>query len=293
MSSINIADSAGMHDSVNGKKTSIADQIKMRMSGGPTKTKIIIRDHNTGEILGEVSNKILVPGSIITACNQFGLHYPFIEFPTYNEPYPNGIGLDNSVEAWSVDPPDNPIITCLWCAGRDGFATSPNEVYVVNNTDRIKPNDLLAFKYVDSADDGEVDRDVYFGRKYNSTTDKVAYYFKKFDTEPTLHINYIDGTEVDRTMWDVPTDLSVEVYMEMKLSVTKDDFRDYFREVLGMDNADISTISLVTAWYREFEEDGETYKYYQDILPFSKFNFKAEELVDLTRALDFNYQIFY
>ena len=288
MSSINIADNAGMHDSIN-KKTSMNDFIKMRMKGGPTKTKIIIKDHDTGEVLGEISNKILVPGSMITACNQFGLHYPFIEFPTYNE----DLDLDNSVEAWSVDPPDNPIITCLWCAGRDGFATSPNEVYTVSNIDRIEPADMLAFRYVDIGEDDSVDRDVYFGRRYNSTTQKVAYYFKKFDTEPTLHINYIDGTEVESNMWTAGINQSVEVYMEMKLCVTKIDFREYFDEVLGWDNADISTISLVTAWYREYEESGETYKYYQDILPFSKFNFKAEELVDRTRALDFNYQIFY
>ena len=43
MSSINIADNAGMHDSIN-KKTSMNDFIKMRMKGGPTKTKIIIKD---------------------------------------------------------------------------------------------------------------------------------------------------------------------------------------------------------------------------------------------------------
>ena len=77
--------------------------------------------------------------------------------------------------------------------------------------------------------------------------------------------------------------------------------RDYFDKVLGWANADISTISLLTAWYDatipedpEQEEEYQTrYKWYQDVLPFSKFNFKAEDLSELNRAIDFIYQIYY
>ena len=295
MSNINIADYAGMHDSIK-DNPSIREMVRHRMNAGPTKTKIIIRDHNTGEVLGEICNKILVPGSELTACKQFGLPYPHIEFPTYNE----ALELDNSEEPYTGN--INDVITCLWCAGRDGFASSPNEVIVVNNTDRIEPPsesgspddiDLIPFKYVDTNNDEIVDRDIYFGRKTLPNQDKIAYYFKKFDTTPILHINYINGTEVGPDMWDIGSPDPVEIYVEMRLAVTKDDFRDYFDEVIGWDNADISTISLLTAWYTEVEESGHTYKYYQDILPFSKFNFKAEELIDKTRALDFNYQVFY
>lgn len=287
MAQITLKDHANMSD--RGRNT-LPKFVTHRMSAGPVKTKIIIKDHNTGEILGEVSNKILVPGSQVTACKQFGLD-PIINFPTYNEE----LDLDKSTEPWEVEP-ENPYITCLWCAGRDGAATSPNEVYVVNNTDRIEPvDDILPFQYRDIEDDLDHDaREIYFGKRTNSVTGKISYFFKKFDTTPQLHINYIDGTEVTEDMWSVVTNQSVEIYVEMKLAVTKNDFRDYFEEVIGWDNADISTISLVTAWYTE-EEDGTVgvCKYYQDILPFSKFNFKAEELVDKTRAIDFTYQVFY
>ena len=292
MAKITLKDHANMSD----KSSTIKEQITHRMNAGPTKTKIIITDHNTGEVLGEISNKILVPGSQITACKQFGLDQ-IINFPTYNQS--DQLDLDKSVDPWSEEPL-NPQITCLWCAGRDGAATSPNEVYVVNNTDRIEPvNDILPFVYVDINEDLGVDgRDIYFGKRTNSVTGKISYYFKKFDTTPQLHINYIDGTEVTEDMYTVVTDQSVEIYVEMRLSVTRNDFRDYFNEVIGWDNADISTISLVSAWYTEEEDtlpDGTTgiFKYYQDIIPFSKFNFKAEELVDLTRAIDFTYQVFY
>ena len=285
--SITIQDNCHISDSLNGK--SIKSTIAHRMNGGPTRTRIVITDHNTGEVLGEVQNKILVPGSQITACKQFGLDQ-IINFPTYN----TDLGLDNSYPEWSEEP-KNPIITCLWCAGRDGFGTSPNEVFVVNNTDRIAPvNDIIPFRYVGIDSDLDHDqRDVYFGKKTDTSAGRISYFFKKFDSEPQLHILYTDGTEVTSDMWNIVTNQSVEIYVEMRLAVSRLDFRDYIEEVLGWDNADISTISLVTAWYDEFEEEGTAFKFYQDIVPFSKFNFRAEDLTDLTRALDFTYQVFY
>ena len=124
--------------------------------------------------------------------------------------------------------------------------------------------------------------------------ERIAYYFKAFDTSPQLNLRYADGTIVTAAnIYNYPSDQKLECFVEMRLRITRLDFRDYFEEVLGWDNADISTISLVTAWYDEFEENEHVYKYYQDIIPFSKFNFKAEDLRDLTRALDFTYQVFY
>lgn len=290
--SITLKDSSHITDSLNGLGDNgqpLKTIIKHKMSGGPTRTKIVITDHNTGEVLGEICNKILVPGSQVTACKQFGLD-PVVNFPTYN----TDLDLDNSYEEWSEEP-KNPPITCLWCAGRDGFGTSPNEVFIVSNTDRIEPvDDILPFRYVNIDDDLDPDlRDVYFGKRTNATTGKISYFFKKFDSNPQLHVVYTDGTEVTSDMWNIVTTQAVEIYVEMRLAVSRLDFRDYFEEKLGWDNADISTISLVTAWYDEFEEGEHVYKFYQDIIPFSKFNFKAEDLRDLTRALDFTYQVFY
>lgn len=284
MSVINIKDSHSIKDAI-GNNNTIAE----RLHGGPCKTRIVITDHETGEVLGEMCNKILVPGSQITACNQFGID-PIINFPTYN----TELDLDNSYDEWEETPKNKPI-TCLWCVGRDGSGSSPNEVFVVTNTDRVEPiNDIIPFRYVSAGHDLDADqREVYFGKRTNGSTGKMSYYFKAFDTTPQLHINYLDGTEVTSDMYSIVSTQAVEIYVEMKLSISRLDFRDYFDQVLGWDKADISTVSLVTAWYDEFEENGHTFKYYQDIIPFSKFNFRAEELIDLTRAIDFNYQVFY
>ena len=272
-------------------------ELYYRMSGGPTKTRIVITNHDTGEILAEGHNKILVPGSQITACNQFGLDQT-VAFPTYN----SILSLQNSGSDWAVTPLNTPI-TCLWCAGRDGYGTSANEIYVVSNTDRIEAtNDIVPFRYVASDNDLSNElRSIYYGRHVDSTTGYISYYFKTFDTTPQLHIRYLDGTEVSANMYSIDSTQSVEVYVEMRLSVTKLDFRDYFDKVLGWDKADISTISLLTAWYNNTISENPTaaaadqiyYKWYQDVIPFSKWNFKAEDLSDKTKAIDFNYQVYY
>ena len=294
-------------------RSSVQDILNIK-EAGVKKTRIIMKDHDTGEILGEFENKILVPGSQATACKQFGIE-PVVNLPTYN----TELKLENSLPAFPATQPTNTPITCLWCAGRSGAGNSPSEVFVVSNTDRISPNmvgnaadiygietytDIIPFRYV--SEDMDLDEDlrrIYFGRKEVGKDDKkrIAYFFKAFDTDPQLHIRYLDGTEVTEEMYSVDSSQLVEVYVEMRLAVTRKDFRDYFDEVLGWDNADISTISLLTAWYIDNipenpdadEEDQVKYRCYQDIIPFSKFNFGKEQLVDLNRAIDFNYQVYY
>lgn len=68
------------------------------------------------------------------------------------------------------------------------------------------------------------------------------------------------------------------------------DFRDYFDKVLGWGDANISTLSLLYAWYDATIDD---YVWYQQILPFSKLNFPTEWLVDLTKSIDITYMTFF
>ena len=304
------------------ENSNIRDVLKIKTDGinakgleqiatqSPQRTKIIAIDHDTGEVLGEYSNKILVPGSQSTAIKQFGLDTE-VDFPTYN----TELGLQNSHPPYPQTQPLNVPITCLWCAGRSGGTSTPNEVFIVKNTHRIAPDlvegetnlyqDIVPFRYVYKDEDLIDDqRRMYFGRKVydeGTTNERYAYFFKAFETEPQLHIRYLDGTQVTDKMWKVDSAQQVEVYVEMRLSVTRLDFRDYYDKVLGWSNADISTISLLTAWYDATipenpdaaESDRVYYKWYQDVLPFSKFNFHPEQLIDLNRAIDFVYQVYY
>lgn len=287
---IRIKDMASMHDSIGNDSI-----IHRRLQAGPKKTHIIAINHDTGEILREGHNAIMLEGSQMAACKMFGLEQTVIT-PTYN----SMLSLDKTLSSdWDTQPYNDPII-CLWAAGRDGFDNTANEVNVTSNLDLIRPDSLVPFRYQSVDDDLPQElRDVYFGRK--SDKEWIKYYFKAFDTTPLLHIRYLDGTEVTSNLYNVDSSQIAEIWVEMRLSVTRNDFRNYFDKVIGWDNADISTISLLMAWYdntvpedsEAAEQDKIFYKWYQDIVPFSKWNFTAINLSDLTYAVDFIYQVYF
>ena len=276
---------------------SITDLIKSdkniadKLGGKVKKTKITLIDHNTGMVLGEYENKVVISGSMLSGCRLFGIDTSLI-LPSYNDE----MHFDNDQE--KVTNYDKSIVQ-LFCVGDDGCGATQRDVFPVNFTDRIRPlldidnidiGCIYPFRFQDIDDDlPEQLRAYYFGRK--TYTDRIGYYFKKFDTIPELHVMYTDGTQVDDNMYNNNTDQVAECYVETRLRITRNDFRDFFEEKIGWENARISTISLCYAWEYEDQETG--YKYYQDIYPYTKLNFPVEFLVNLDKAIDFNYQVYY
>lgn len=258
--------------------------IDAKLSAGPKSTLITISDGDTGEILGEYHNKVVITGSMFSAIKAFGVPSP-VTLPNYN----TELGLDNTLD-YSTIKPKNDSIVCLFCVGDSGCGATQKDVFTANFTDRIEPiNDIVPFRYVSKANDLNSDlRKYYFGRKTDG--DKIAYYFKSFDTVPQLHLRYTDGTQINSEMYFADTTQPAECFLETRLKITRDDFRDYFEQVLGWDKARISTLSLCYAWY---DDSIDNYKWYQEIYPYSKLNFPVEWLMDLTKSLSFNYKIFY
>lgn len=259
--------------------------ITEKLKGGPKSTKITIRNSDTGEVLGEYHNKIVITGSIFGAVNAFGIS-PSVILPDYNRE----LGLDHTLD-YTTETPKNTPIVCLFGMGDEGCGSDPKEVFKVNYTDRIKPTNLFPFRYVDADNDLNDDlRKYYFGRKSNNENGKIAYYFKNFDTTPQMHLRYTDGTQITDEIYNVDTTQAAECYIETKLKVGRNDFRDYFEQVLGWNKARVSSLSLLYAWYDDTIDD---YKWYQQIYPYSKLNFSFNWLVDLTLSLEFQYQVFY
>ena len=262
--------------------------------GSPKKTRIIIReveeDGTPIRELGEYENKIVITGSLLQACNAFNIESPDDTIPTYNEE----MNLDNSLDRGTE--PDNPPCVCLFCVDDSGCGALPSEVKVVNFTDRIEPDSMMPFRYVDATEDLDEDlRKYYYGRKTLSDgSGKIAYYFKAFDTEPQLFLRYADGTMINgEELYSTNTSQAAECYVETRLRINRNDLRDYFENVIGWDKARISSISLCYAWYKDIEEQGNTHHYFQNIMPYTKLNFPLNWLVDLTKSLEFQYQIFY
>ena len=102
-------------------------------------------------------------------------------------------------------------------------------------------------------------------------------------------MQYIDGTPVDGNVYISDNAMDVETYVELNLTVTKDDCREFFEATTGINDAKINTISLLTAVPKEMNG----YTYYQGIRPLTKLNFPNESLIDLTKGIDITYHIYY
>jgi hypothetical protein len=269
--------------------------INEKMFGGVKGTKIEIINANTGEVENVLHNKTVLTGSTLNACNAWGVSPSFV-LPNYN----TDMNLDHTEDYNTVEPKNLPII-CLFCVSDAGCGTTTKDVYVASYVDRIKPvtdtttelkpEHIMPFRYVDYDKDLSEDlRKYYFGRKEWVDKGKIGYYFKKFDTEPQLHLRYADGTMITDEMYEYETDQIAECYVQTRLRINQKDFRDYFDSELGWDKARISSLSLCYAWYDDTIDE---HVWYQQITPYSLLNFPFKELSDLDTAIEFVYSVYY
>ena len=239
----------------------------------------------TNTVMWEGDNKVILPGSAFTAMKHFkDLKIP-VKTPTYN----TALGLDNII---SITPTEEALdnYVYLFAVGIGGCGPEDSQKYDVDYTKWIAPEDLVPFRYQLLANDlSDADRAKYFGRKEMPAADRIAYYFKGFEQDPVFKQRYIDGTPIDENIYISDNTMDVESYVELKLSVTKRDCRDFFVATTGINDARINTIELLTA----VPKQSNGFTYYQNIRPLTKLNFNNENLIDETKGIDITYQIFY
>lgn len=209
---------------------------------------------------------------------------------------------------------------CLWCVGIDGCGIEASRVFKVHNTKWIAPygywdyNDgtggnntyptnesseltcLIPFKYrTTDADLQDSYRKQYFGRM--QTSNSIAYFFKTFDEMPKLIRRYADdSTDLVNVssdgidVWKDKRASEAEVVVQLKMSVTASDCREYFNRTVGTNDSKINTISLCTA-IPYLSPDGRLE--YCDIRPFTRFNFPNEALIDYSKGINITYYLYY
>ena len=246
----------------------------------------VFRDADTGIKLyeAEIPNKVIVGGSAFTACKHWNIK-PKSWTPSYNE----ALNLENSVnEPYTENGIRKEESIYLFCVGTDGCGAEGSQVYDVDYSKWIPPESLVPFRYQLNTDDLAVYmREKYYGRKVIG--DRIAYYFKEFESPVDFKQQYTDGIPIDENVYTSSKAEEIESYAEIVLKITKEDCRDWFYKTTGINDARINTISLCTAWKKEI--DGFTY--YQDIRPLTKLNFPNELLIDTTKAIDIIYHIYY
>lgn len=276
------------------KKIVLYDGLNQRdvvniLSDSSLKTSIDIRDPETGKILFKgLHNKVIIGGSGLVARKLFDITNDEVT-PTYNDKL--GIITPEGEITSNIDPrtsatQDNPKVL-LFCLGLDGCGTENSQVYPVNYTKWIAPDMMIPFRYPLTTNDlSDSLRESYFGRVRSG--DHYAYYFKRFDGDPVLVQQYVDGTPIDGNVYESKKTDSAETYVEIVLKVTKEDIRDYFVATTGIDSAKINSVSLCYAW--PVEIDG--YLYFNDIRPLTKLNIPNEPMIDITKGIDIIYHVY-
>jgi hypothetical protein len=228
-------------------------------------------------------NKVICDGSMFTASKHFNMAPP-ISLPTYND----SLNLEAASSVTATERLDS--LVYLFCVGTSGCGPEQSQVYDVDYTKWIAPEDLVPIRYQLADNDlSDTDREKYFGRKEITSMNRVAYYFKGFDVDPQFKAQYTDGTPIDENLYLSDNVIDVEVYVELKMSITKRDCRDYFIAHSGINDAKINCISLCTAYPKQY--NGHTY--YQGIRPLTRLNFSNESLIDQTKGIDIIYDLFY
>lgn len=262
-------------------------------------TKITAWYTDTGEVLWTKENIMTIVGGAWLARTMFDLQNN--QFSTEVTPnYNNALNLDETQNTSAGA--TNPSKVYLFCVGTDGCGRENSQVFQPRYADWINPiwddtiGGIVPFQYREPGDDLDNNqRQIYFGRKYDESVDEyIAYYFKAFDSQPVLFQQYTNGDLIDSEVYGNAKlrEQSVETFVTLNLSITKDDCRDFF--IFGnngttINDARINTISLCMAW--KYEKDGNTY--YQDIRPVTRLNFPNEPLIDLRKSISIAYSIYF
>ena len=254
-------------------------------------TSIDIRNLDTGEIIFKgLKNKVILPGSGFVARKLFDIDTEEIT-PNYNTAIGSSMytpSTNNPPTAANTNATIDNHKVLLFCCGIDGCGTENSQVYPVDYKKWIAPESLVPFRYQLAANDISDDlRNTYFGRT-DINGEYIAYYFKRFEGNPIVVQQYIDGTPIDSNVYNSSKAESAETYVELNLKITKEDIRDYFIATVGIDEAKINSISLCSGY--PVEENG--YIYYKEIRPLTKLNIPNEQLIDTTKGIEIIYHIY-
>ena len=247
------------------------------------KTKVGIFNHETGECIFMGRNKTMLAGSEFMAMQLFYLPTDTYITPSYNV----AIELENTVNSVLMD---NRYVCQLFCMGTSGCNRESGLRYEVVNKWWIKPEDLVPFQYVPTNKDlNAIKRTIYYGRKPYSKKGFIAYYFKKFDSDPVLRRQLEDGTPIDSNIYSDTSELVAQTIVTNSLTITKEDGRDYFINTTGVNDGRFNCIEMCLAWYKVINGNS----YYQDIRPCTRINFPNKYFSDLGASWDIVYQFYF
>lgn len=197
----------------------------------------------------------------------------------------------------------------LWFAvGNDG--TESGQSFTTKSVSRNAPIGLknyIPFRHVDTAVTSVSATNMLnagYGLSFKSAgnANVMGFFAKNFDEFPTLNI--VDGSTIKYDLIStasVPgvssgdrkaypnTAANPQAYIEMKMSISSTDCREYFAAA-NDSNRVINTISILGATPVKIKDGVYAPKF---VRPVTKLNFPSESLADDSKGLDITYQIYF
>lgn len=279
------------------------------------------------EIFTPRKNTVPISGVQTLMQMAFGVRAPIIIDTMYTK---HGIGRPDETNGSIYLVPENGSITggatpketiykpghlvCLYGVGITGSAENNVSVdkagyretdleMVVNTADGSLDGIWLPFRYTESELDPN-ERQLYFGKKYERSTGKTAYYLKRFETEPEIKHVWRSGdkqpgkrvTEVvadNDTIWDFSRDDALKSVIEFHIRITEEDLKEWFTYKFDQpEAARFNTLALFDGLYTESgKSELDQFGDYCNVRLFSKLYIPTEN-VSLEKDLEFIYRIY-
>ena len=269
---------------------SMEDFLDVKHKKGP-KTRITGLDE-FGNVLFDYESNLVVLGGAITTLEKLWNVRSNLTIDTIN----NICEIEPAEQTTGILPQENCV--CLWGVGIGGCGDAFGSVRDVKYYERevgqngTTTTEMVPFRVVSSPLEDE-DAAKYFLMKEISAG-HYAYYAKTFDEAPFIRslwkdgVEGEDGTEVTDGVHDTTRTDDIETFVEMHMTVEKNDVREYFDLNGEIEKARVNTIGLFTA--TPVYTDG-VITSYKDVKLFSKFNFDNEALSS-RKALLLQYRVY-
>lgn len=245
-----------------------------------------------GECILEKNNIILIGGRRFTLEKLFNIQTTADRKKTLNSIF--NVNITEPTNPNGLRPLEGKCVSLFGC-GRGGSSLTFNDVNKPA-TKEFNLYDMIPIRYV--AKDNDLDAETkakYYLRVEED--EHIAYYLKKFETDPKLVMKIGESDYYPSDSDNLPTDWNemieredVDVYVELQMKITADDYREYYKETEGLEMARINELGLFLG-YRPNTTAG-VYQDYLAIEDFSKLTFNNEPLDDETKELYIVYRIF-
>lgn len=278
-------------DKINGH-----DELSHRVSYKPpvlTRTRIqgfwCDGENDLGEMCFETENQIVLGGSLFILEKIFGVQSSLtVDYLN------NFMGIANTGTAVTEIYPKDTVV-CLFGVGTGGAGDSSTSVRDVKFQER-EIFDMVPFRVV--ATSGALTADernqYWFKKTLPEYGNKVAYYLKKFDSNPEIKVLWKDGeggedgTAVENGVHTSQRTEPIETFIEITLKITKKDVREWFELKGQVEQTRINSIGLFTGIKSRLADGTDDYK---QVKMFSKLNIN-NEMLNIAKDLRIVYRIY-